>query len=228
MAHAGIDRIQVVEQAPVNVAAIGDEFASRGTQPAGALLMARTFDALGVRAALLAPIPDDPDAIGARAAEAVTGGLLILAGGTGPGVADRTVWGLRAAGARIAAEGLNLHPGRTTALAVWRGGACLCVPGGPDAACAVTAALLVPVLARWLGVSVDSWENLPAWPLSEPWDGDPDLCHVLPAAVHGGEVRLTSAGGAGGLLGARCWAFMASGAARRREAVPFALEVRMP
>jgi molybdopterin biosynthesis enzyme len=102
--------------------------------------------------ARLAAAPRDRDSLAGSLA-GVDGDAVILVGGTGCGVDDRTIIALRCAGANVI-HGLALEPGRTGAAGLIDGRPVIAAPGRPEAALAVWLALGAPLMSALLGVPV--------------------------------------------------------------------------
>lgn len=98
----------------------------------------------------LAAAPRDRDSLAGSLA-GVDGDAVILVGGTGCGVDDRTVLALRHAGADVA-HGLALEPGRTGAVGRLDGRPVIATPGRPEAAFAIWLALGAPLMSALVGI----------------------------------------------------------------------------
>lgn len=141
LAVLGIAAVPLVRRPRVLVVVTGDAPAG-----GGAMLAALVGRDGGV--AETVRVPDDPAAI--AAALAGDADLVLGTGGTGMGEADRTVAALRAAGT-VAAHGIGLRPGRTTAVGAIGAHPVVLLPGRPAAALAAYEMLAGPALRRLAG-----------------------------------------------------------------------------
>ena len=182
--------------------------------------LVRLLGRLGIPACHAGPLPDDCEAIRREVVSALPRGLVLLCGGSGAGLTDRTLEALRPGGVRIVAEGINVSPGGTSGLAVGLGGSCLFLPGDFAAVPAVAHALVVPVIARWLGAGIPAWPAGLRFALAEPWTGPPDMYVVRPCELARGVLKVLDTGPAAeGFLAAEGLAVLVPGEPERTRAI---------
>ena len=141
LAVLGARTLSLVRRPRVRIVLTGDAPAD-----GAAMLSALVARDGGIADAVRAP--DDPAAI--AAALAGDADLRLGTGGTGTGADDRTVEGLRAAGT-VAAHGIGLRPGGTTAFGTVAGRPVVLLPGRPAAALAAYEMLAGAAVRRLAG-----------------------------------------------------------------------------
>jgi molybdenum cofactor synthesis domain-containing protein len=158
----GYETVVVFQQPHVALLATGDEVRALGKGEAGPFTYCNNLYLLswltmiqGGKPHVLGVAGDEPSLIAdlLRGAEA---NLVITTGGTGKGDRDFIfeVWKLL--GIETLFNGINLTPGKNTALGVKDGKVFLAVPGNPWAAQIVFEQLAVPMLRRWQGLEEPS------------------------------------------------------------------------
>jgi len=119
---------------------------SRDGSSTSAEFIAAAVREAGARVTLTTTAARDVASIGSVIGDGA-GDLLLLVGGSGVGSNDATVTALAAAG-RVAAHGLAINPGRTTAVGHVGSVPVVVIPGAPAHALAAWLALARPVLDR--------------------------------------------------------------------------------
>ncbi len=159
LAGAGRSQARVTRKPLVSILANGDELVSPGAAvgddqifDAATYAVAALARAWGGAAQRSAPIGDDEDAIRARAGEALSQcDILVLVGGASVGPHDHVRGAIRALGADLLVEGINVRPGRPTWFATIAGGACILgLPGNPASALVCARLFLAPILETML------------------------------------------------------------------------------
>ena len=158
LAAMGRDRVAVRRQPRVALLATGDEVRPLGSFEKGPFtycnnlhLLAWLTELQGGRPSRLGVVRDEPRIIADRL-QGVAADLVITTGGMGKGDRDfnREVWELL--GVRALFRGINLNPGKHTAVGLRDGQVFLGVSGNPWAAQIVFEELIVPMLRRWQGL----------------------------------------------------------------------------
>ena len=223
LAAGGVQEVEAIDPPVVHLVAIGSELLLPGAVDIDTRYIRDALGVLGISASIVDVVPDQDECIRERVANALAGGCVVACGGTGSGLADRTVASFRPGGIRFAAEGIALCPGETAAIALARHGACLFMPGDPQDVAALTHALLIPALARRTAMRIGSWEEAPPAPLVKPWSGPPDKHLLLPATYMHGNIEIVATRGVGGLFAGEGYALLAPGERERTRAVPTAV-----
>ncbi len=157
LAAMGRDRVAVRRQPRVALLATGDEVRPLGSVEKGPFtycnnlhLLAWLTELQGGRPSRLGVVRDEPRIIADRL-QGVTADLVITTGGMGQGDRDFNleVWELL--GVRALFRGINLNPGKNTAVGLRGAQIFLGVSGNPWAAQIVFEELIVPMLKRWQG-----------------------------------------------------------------------------
>jgi molybdopterin molybdotransferase/putative molybdopterin biosynthesis protein len=205
---AGVVRLWVKRRPGVALLATGDELVEPGTPPAPGQVVefnTRVLAALvaewGGEARRLPPVRDDRAALIAALAGALEDpavDVVALNAGSSAGRDDHTPAVLSALG-ELLVHGINIMPGKPTAVAMARGKPVLGLPGYP-VSCAVAAErLLRPLLARLLGVAAPERERVRARVLRKVPSkvGHEEVLRVQVGRVGGGWVAAPLARGAG-------------------------------
>ena len=157
-AALGCDRVSVYRQPRVALLATGDEVRPLGSVEEGPFTYCNNLHLLawltalqGGRPSRLGVVRDEPGVIAERL-RSVAADLVITTGGMGKGDRDfiPEVW--KQLGVRELFRGINLNPGKHTALGLRGGQILLGVSGNPWAAQIVFEELVVPMLRRWQGL----------------------------------------------------------------------------
>jgi molybdopterin molybdotransferase len=157
-AALGRDRIAVYRQPRVALLATGDEVRALGSVDDGPFtycnnlhLLAWLTELQGGRPSRLGVVRDEPRVIADRL-RSVAADLVVTTGGMGKGDRDFIVEVWKELGVRELFRGINLIPGKNTALGLRGGQVFLGVSGNPWAAQIVFQELAVPMLRRWQGL----------------------------------------------------------------------------
>jgi molybdopterin molybdotransferase len=158
MAALGCCRVTVYRQPRVALLATGDEVRPLGNTEDGPFIYCNNMHLLAWLTQLQGGIParlgvvrDDPRTIADRL-QHVTTDLVITTGGMGKGDRDFILEAWRLLGVRVLLEGINLTPGKNTALGMRGGQVFLGVSGNPWASQIVFTELVVPMLRQWQGL----------------------------------------------------------------------------
>jgi molybdopterin molybdotransferase len=211
--------VPIVQHPTVHIVAVGSELDAGGFPEVNGRFLLHFLETLHIPAVLLGAVPDQEERIREEVKNGIPGGLLLVTGGTGLGLMDRTIMAIRPAEIRLLCEGITLCPGESTALAVGRQGACIFMPGAPEAVLAVAYALLKPVVAAWLGISLPIWNRGARRALEQPWTGPADRYVLVAAAAGEGPLRLKDAQGSGALFGAERLVVLPAGQEVRTQGV---------
>lgn len=206
IAAAGVPRIALRPAFPVGFATVGDELYDSEAAPQGASTGAPQWpDLLGlaveetIRGLGLLPVPlgilgDAPAGIETallRSRGRVD--VLVIAGGLGDGVTDRTGEALRRMDAEIAVAGRLFGPGTELVLARVHGFDVLALGGRPLAAALLLDAIVRPALRARLGAPRPAWDwSRISWALDLE---APDLEVADPGAPDPGAPGLDAPGG---------------------------------
>jgi len=214
-----INTVEVIDPPTVHVLAVDTQVASGEIPEATAAFLCAFIKERGIPALYIGAVPDDTETVRREVSTCLPGGLLIVCGGAGHGLTDKTLFALRTERVRIVCEGVALQPGGTTAIAAGRRGVCLLMTGEFCGAVAAAYALLPPTLSRWLGVRLEDWTCSRAVPLAKPWEGPSDRFFVFAGRVKDGRCVLEPERS---LLAAERLFGLPGGRAVRRAAVPLA------
>jgi molybdopterin molybdotransferase len=158
VAALGRERIAVYRQPRVALLATGDEVRPLGEVDEGPFtycnnlhLLAWLTELQGARPSRLGVVRDEPRVIADRL-QSVAADLVITTGGMGKGDRDFILEVWKLLGVRELFRGINLNPGKNTALGLRGGQVFLGVSGNPWAAQIVFEELVVPMLRRWQGL----------------------------------------------------------------------------
>ncbi len=158
MVAMGCERIAVYRQPRVALLATGDEVRDLGATDKGPFtycnnmhLLAWLTQLQGGKPSRLGVVRDEPRLIADRL-QGVAADLVITTGGMGKGDRDFILEAWKLLGVRVLFRGINLTPGKNTALGVRGGQVFLGVSGNPWAAQMVFAELAVPMLRQWQGM----------------------------------------------------------------------------
>ncbi len=158
IAAAGADRINVYRKPRVAVLSTGDELRQLGGESGGPIvfcnnchLLANLVTIGGGTPVQLGIAPDNPDVIYSRL-ERVKADLVITTGGLGKGSRDFILETWRRLGVTAQFEGLNVSPGKGSALGAGAGRIFLGLPGNPWASQVVYEEIAAPMLRVFQGV----------------------------------------------------------------------------
>ena len=158
VAALGCDRIAVYRQPRVALLATGDEVRPLGAVEEGPFTYCNNMHLLAWLTQLQGGIPgrlgvvrDEPRTIANRL-QNVTADLVITTGGMGKGDRDYILEAWKRLGVRVLVKGINLTPGKNTALGVRGQQVFLGVSGNPWASQIVFTELVVPMLRQWQGL----------------------------------------------------------------------------
>ena len=158
MAAMGCERIDVYRQPRVALLATGDEVRALGATDKGPFtycnnmhLLAWLTQLQGGKPSRLGVVRDEPRLIADRL-QAVAADLVITTGGMGRGDRDFILEAWQLLGVQVLFRGINLTPGKNTALGVRGGQVFLGVSGNPWAAQMVFAELAAPMLRQGQGL----------------------------------------------------------------------------
>ena len=159
LAGGGCANARVTRKPVVSILANGDELVSPGASvrddqifDSAAYAVAALAQAWGAAAQRSAPVRDDEDAVRAVASEKLSRcDVLVLIGGASVGPHDHVRPAMRALGADVLVEGVNVRPGRPTWFATFPGGACILgLPGNPASALVCARLFLAPIIETML------------------------------------------------------------------------------
>ena len=159
LAGGGCSHACVTRKPVVSIFANGDELVSPGAIvrddqifDSATYAVAALAQAWGAVARRSAPIRDDEGAIRAVASEKLSQcDVLVLIGGASVGPHDHVRPAIRALGADVIVEGINVRPGRPTWFATFPGGTCILgLPGNPASALVCARLFLAPIIETML------------------------------------------------------------------------------
>ena len=158
IAALGGERVAVTRQPHVALLATGDEVKALGTAAEGPYtycnnmhLLAWLVQLQGGKSLPLGVTADDPHLIADRL-QAVAADLVITTGGMGKGDRDFMLEVWSRLGVQLLVKGINLIPGKNSALGERRGQIFLALPGNPWAAQIAFEQLAALMLWRWQGL----------------------------------------------------------------------------
>ena len=168
-ASAGLSEIDVRQSPRVAVLPTGNELVPAGSvlKPgeiieSNGLMLAAMVREWGGEAALLPPVPDDPEALGGAVRQAVRkADVIVVNAGSSAGDEDYTAEVVSKLG-RLAVHGVAVRPGHPVVLGVVEGKPVLGIPGYPVSA-AVTSELFVkPLIEQMLGTAPSRRDSVSA------------------------------------------------------------------
>ena len=168
-ASAGLSEIDVRQRPRVAVLPTGTELVSAGRElkpgeivESNGLMLAAMVREWGGEAALLPPVPDDPEALGSAVRQAVRkADAVVVNAGSSAGDEDYTAEVVSKLG-RLVVHGVAVRPGHPVVLGVVEGKPVLGIPGYPVSA-AVTSELFVkPLIEQMLGTAPSRRDSVSA------------------------------------------------------------------
>lgn len=168
-ASAGLSEIDVRQSPRVAVLPTGNELVSAGSElkpgeiiESNGLMLAAMVREWGGEAALLPPVPDDPEALGGAIRRAAReADVIVINAGSSAGDEDYTAEVVSKLG-RLAVHGVAVRPGHPVVLGVVDGKPVLGIPGYPVSA-AVTSELFVkPLIEQMLGAAPSRRDSVSA------------------------------------------------------------------
>ncbi len=201
LAGAGYSLLRVARKPIISIMANGDELALPGKAPrddqifdSASYAVAALARAWGAKTERSAPVRDNEDAVAAAASDALSQcDVLVIIGGASVGPHDHVRPAVRALGADLVVEGVNVRPGRPTWFASMRerkieAKCILGLPGNPASALVCTRLFLAPIIEALLtGKHARSSETFGAM-LTAPMPANGGREAYLRAVASGNEV----------------------------------------
>ncbi len=161
LAALGWGEVPVTRRIRVAVVPCGDELAEPGEAVSGgripesnSFMLGAELEDLGAAAERAGIVPDDPAAVRAAIADALTADAIVTCGGLSVGERDYVRVALRALDARFVFEGAPIAPGHPVAMAFLNGVPVFALPGTPGACRVAFEAVVRPAILAMLGASV--------------------------------------------------------------------------
>ncbi len=156
----GITQLRVAGKPKIGILSSGDEVVPPEQSPrpgqvrdVNSYSLAALVESAGGEPVIYGIVPDNPEAMKAAAAKALTEcAAVVVTAGSSASARDTTAEAIASLGAPgVLVHGVNVRPGKPTILAVCDGKAVIGLPGNPVSALVIAGLFVVPVIERLLG-----------------------------------------------------------------------------